>query len=62
MSNHEPIIEYAVPNWKQDLYQVTVDGEPFGEPMPISDAHNYALSLKNISPNHEYDVIEAGEQ
>ena len=62
MPSDEYITEYAVPNWKQGLYQVTVDGEPFGEPMLISDAHNYALSLKNVSPNHEYDVIEAGEQ
>jgi len=61
MPSDKYITEYAVPNWKQDLYQVTVDGEPFGEPMPISDAHNYALDLKSVDPHHEFDVIPAGE-
>tara|TARA_R110002020_G_scaffold474674_2_gene706713 strand:- start:3916 stop:4188 length:273 start_codon:yes stop_codon:yes gene_type:complete len=41
-----------------DLFQVMVDGEAFGNPMPISDAHNYALGLRSISPNHKYDVVE----
>ena len=41
-----------------DLFQVMVDGQAFGDPMPISDAHNYALDLRSASPNHEYDVVE----
>ena len=41
-----------------DLFQIMINGEAYGEPMSISDAHNYAIELKNDHPQYEYDVVE----